>query len=83
MTEAYDRIATWCWNGKTNAGQWSNNLTAHYTPVVEYVRADLFDAMKSENQRMREALEKIASTGRCEFAEVRAVLRSVEGSHDD
>jgi len=29
---------------------------------------------EAENQRLREALKKIASTGRCEFAEVRAAL---------
>lgn len=33
-------------------------------------------AQAEENRRLREALKKIASTGRCEFAEVRAVLRS-------
>lgn len=37
---------------------------------------------EAENQRLREALKKIASTGRCEFAEVRAVLRSTEASND-
>src|SRR5690606_107375 len=29
---------------------------------------------EAENQRLREALKKIASTGRCDFAEVRAAL---------
>lgn len=38
--------------------------------------------LEAENQRLRGVLEKIASTGRCEFAEVRAVLRSTEASHD-
>lgn len=38
--------------------------------------------LENENQRMREAIEKIASTGRCDFAEVRALLRSMKGSHD-
>lgn len=44
--------------------------------------ADLITAQAEENRRLREALKKIASTGRCEFAEVRAVLRSTEASHD-
>ncbi|MFN8683040.1 hypothetical protein ACDP63_18170 [Paracoccus sp. P2] len=44
--------------------------------------ADLITALAEENRRLRGVLEKIASTGRCEFAEVRAVLRSTEASHD-
>lgn len=35
--------------------------------------------LEAENRRLREVLEKIASTGRCEFAKVRAALRSTEG----
>lgn len=49
----------------------------------EYIRADLVAALKAENQRLRGVLETIATTGRCEFAVVRAALRSTEASHDD
>lgn len=63
MTDAPERIATWCWNGKTNAGQWSNNLNDHYAPTVEYVRADLVEALGAENQRLREAVTASGKLG--------------------
>lgn len=45
---------------------------------ASYIRADLVEALQAENQRLREVLEKIATTGRCEFVAVRAALRSTE-----
>lgn len=36
--------------------------------------ADALSDLQAENQRLREVLEKIATTGRCEFAVVRAAL---------
>ena len=38
--------------------------------------ADLIATQAEENRRLRGVLEKIASTGRCEFAAVRAALSS-------
>lgn len=38
--------------------------------------ADAVEAERAEVQRLRKVLEKIAATGRCEFAAVRAALRS-------
>lgn len=44
--------------------------------------ADALAKIKAENQRLRGVLETIATTGRCEFAVVRAALRSTEASYD-
>lgn len=73
----------WAWNDETPTEKdksWSACDAG--TGSVEYVRADLITAQAEENRRLREALKDIASTGRCEFSEVRAVLRSTEASHD-
>lgn len=50
----------------------------HEDDADEYIRADLVASMQAENQRLREVLETIATTGRCEFAAVRAALRRSE-----
>lgn len=84
MTDAPERI--WllphdgeqrCWCDDPDPGG-----TGHGDEAAAYVRADLVASMQAENQRLREVLETIATTGRCEFAVVRAALRSTEDSHD-
>lgn len=59
-----------------------DDYTSYVSTEAAMEAADLITAQAEENRRLREALKKIASTGRCEFAEVRAVLRSTEASHD-
>lgn len=50
MSNLPERIKAWPWNNHTYAGQWHVNGRGETT---EYVRADLFDAVKAE----RDALE--------------------------
>lgn len=45
-------------------------------PDGDYVTYSAYVAQAEENRRLRGVLEKIASTGRCEFAAVRAALSS-------
>lgn len=47
--------------------------------ALELQHGAVIARLAEENRRLREALKKIASTGRCEFAEVRAVLRTLKG----
>lgn len=78
MRDAPERI----WAGRWPHGgrAWRDAPAVHIKTA--YVRADLVEALEAENQRLRGVLETIATTGRCEFAVVRAALRSTETSHD-
>lgn len=64
-----------------------NELHEAGSPVTEYVRADLVEALKAENQRLRATLSAITATD-CYSREectamARAALRGTEASHDD
>lgn len=53
---------------------WSNDPDIH--GKLQEAFAAALAPLEAENQRLRAVLEKIATTGRCEFAVVRAALRS-------
>lgn len=49
MSNLPERIKAWPWNNHTYAGQWHVNGRGETT---EYVRADLFDAVKAERDAL-------------------------------
>lgn len=65
----------------TKTDAFLNAITAKAAAQIERDGREI-ERLTAENQRLREVLEKIASTGRCVFSEVRAVLRNTEGSHE-
>lgn len=48
-TSAPERIWAWPWNGETRRGQWS--ISGDLTGEQEYVRADLYDAMRERAEK--------------------------------
>ena len=68
MSNLPERIKAWPWNNHTYAGQWHVNGRGETT---EYVRADLFDAVKAERDALEarvkalsEALDERQDSGR-------------------
>ncbi len=59
-----------------------DDYTSYESTEAAMEAADLITALAEENRRLRGVLEKIAATGRCEFATVRAALRIPEAIHD-
>ena len=72
---------------KERDGWIGNAQYSRHQFLEQEVRAEIAEAeverLRTENQRLRAVLKQIASTGRCEFATVRAALRNTETSHDD
>lgn len=54
MSNLPERIKAWPWNNHTYAGQWHVNGRGETT---EYVRADLFDAVKAERDNYKALYE--------------------------
>lgn len=54
MSNLPERIKAWPWNNHTYAGQWHVNGRGETT---EYVRADLFDAVKAERDNYKALCE--------------------------
>ena len=59
MSNLPERIKAWPWNNHTYAGQWHVNGRGETT---EYVRADLFDAVKAERDNYKALYEAGATS---------------------